>query len=44
MSVSAYALLFEVEEELDPTFKDKVFKILSENYNSVKHAVAQRND
>ena len=44
MSVSAYALLFEVEEELDPTFKEKVFNILSENYNSVKNAVAQRND
>ncbi|MDC9723286.1 MAG: hypothetical protein PSN34_11045 [Urechidicola sp.] len=44
MSVSAYALLFEVEEELDPTFKDKVFNILSENYHSVKNAVAQRNE
>ena len=44
MSVSAYALLFEVEEELDPTIKEKVFKVLSENYNSVKNAVAQRND
>lgn len=44
MSVSAYALLFEVEEELDPTFKEKVFDILSENYHSVKNAVAQRND
>ncbi|MFK5879528.1 MAG: hypothetical protein QM478_08545 [Flavobacteriaceae bacterium] len=44
MSVSAYALLFEVEEELDPTFKEKVFNILSENYHSVKNAVAQRND
>ena len=44
MSVSAYALLFEVEEELDPSFKEKVFNILSENYHSVKNAVAQRND
>jgi len=44
MSVSAYALLFEVEEELDPAFKDKVFKMLSKNYHSVKNAVAQRND
>lgn len=44
MSVSAYALLFEVEEELDPSFKEKVFNILSENYQSVKNAVAQRND
>ena len=44
MTVSAYALLFEVEEELDPTFKEKVFNILSENYHSVKNAVAQRNE
>ena len=44
MSVSAYALLFEVEEELDPSFKEKVFNILSENYHSVKNAVAQRNN
>lgn len=44
MSVSAYALLFDVEEELDPSFKDKVFKVLSENYHSVKNAVAQRNE
>ncbi len=44
MSVSAYALLLDVEEELDPSFKEKVFNILSENYLSVKNAVAQRND
>ena len=44
MSVSAYALLFEVEEELDPSFKEKVFDVISKNYNSLKNAVATRND
>jgi len=44
MSVSAYSLLAEVEEEIDPSFRDKVFKVVSENYHSIKNAVAQRND
>ena len=44
MSVSAYSLLAEVEEEIDPSFRDKVFKIVSENYQSIKNVVAQRND
>lgn len=44
LSVNAYALLVEVENELDPTFKEKVFDVLKENYYSVKNAVAQRND
>lgn len=44
ISISAYALLFEVEEELDPSFKEKVFNVISKNYNSIKNAVATRND
>lgn len=44
MSINAYALLFEVEEELDPSFKEKVFDVISKNYKSIKIAVATRND
>ena len=44
ISVSAYALLMDVEQELDPSFRNKVFELLKENYNSVKNTIAQRND
>lgn len=44
ISVSAYALLMDVEQELDPSFRNKVFDLLKENYNSVKNTIAQRND
>jgi len=42
--VDANALLQEVEEELDQSFREKVFKAIKASYNSVKTAVAQRND
>lgn len=42
--INAHLLLLEVEEELDPTFRDKLFNMLKENYQSVKHAVANRNE
>ncbi len=44
ISVSAYTLLMDVEQELDPSFRNKVFDLLKENYNSVKNTIAQRND
>ncbi len=42
--VDANALLQDVEEELDQSFRDKVFKAIKSSFNSVKTAVAQRND
>ncbi|WOD44326.1 hypothetical protein [Hwangdonia lutea] len=42
--VDALALLQDVENELDESFRDKVFKALKENFITVKTAVAQRND
>tara|TARA_R110002050_G_scaffold94765_3_gene197331 strand:- start:66080 stop:66844 length:765 start_codon:yes stop_codon:yes gene_type:complete len=42
--VDANALLQDVEEELDQSFREKVFKAIKASYNSVKTSVAQRND
>ena len=42
--VDANALLQDVEAELDQSFRSKVFEALKSSYNSVKTAVAQRND
>jgi len=42
--VDANALLQDVEAELDQSFRSKVFEALKSGYNSVKTAVAQRND
>ncbi|MFI1745197.1 hypothetical protein [Thalassobellus sediminis] len=42
--VDANALLQDVEQELDKSFREKVFKAIKASYNSVKTAVAQRND
>ncbi len=42
--VDANLLLLDVEEELDQSFRNKVFEALKSSYNSVKTAVAQRND
>ncbi len=42
--VDALALLQDVEEELDQSFRTKVFKALKESFITVKTAVAQRND
>ena len=42
--VDADLLLQDVETEVDQSFRSKVFEALKESYNSVKTAVAQRND
>lgn len=42
--VDANILLQEVEADLDQSFRSKVFEALKASYNSVKTAVAQRND
>ncbi|GAA4936752.1 hypothetical protein GCM10023314_06370 [Algibacter agarivorans] len=42
--VDADYLLQDVEAELDKSFRSKVFEALRSSYNSVKTAVAQRND
>lgn len=42
--VDANALLQDVEAELDQSFRTKVFEALKSSYNSVKTAVAQRNN
>lgn len=42
--VDANALLQDVEEELDKSFRTKVFEALKKSYGTVKTAVAQRND
>lgn len=41
-TVSADALLQDVEEELVHSFRDKVYEALKSSYNSVKTAVAER--
>ena len=43
-TVDADALLRDVEFDLDQSFRDKVFKALKNSYESVKTAVAQRNN
>ncbi len=42
--VDANALLQDVEQELDQSFRSKVFEALKSSFDSVKTAVAQRND
>ncbi|MFD1615501.1 hypothetical protein [Gelatiniphilus marinus] len=42
--IDALVLLQDVEDELDQSFREKVFKALKENFITVKTAVAQRND
>lgn len=42
--VDADLLLQDVEAEVDQSFRSKVFEALKQSYNSVKTAVAQRND
>ena len=42
--VDANLLLQDVEAELDQSFRNKVFEAIRSSYNSVKTAVAQRND
>ncbi len=43
-TVNANVLLSQVESEINKTFRDKVFDELKVQFNSVKNAVAQRND
>ncbi|WP_442844528.1 hypothetical protein [Leeuwenhoekiella sp. H156] len=43
-AVNAEALLYEVEEELDPSFKDRVFEALKEGFLKAREAVASRNN
>ena len=43
-TVSADALLQDVEEELEHSFRDKVYEALKSSYNSVKTAVAERHN
>ncbi|MDT0554112.1 hypothetical protein [Urechidicola vernalis] len=43
-TVNPDILLYEVEMELDKSFRTKVFEELKIQFNSVKHAVAQRNN
>ncbi|AOW21405.1 hypothetical protein [Urechidicola croceus] len=43
-TIDAMALLQDVEADIDRSFRMKVFEALKINYNSVKTAVAQRND
>lgn len=42
--VDANLLLESVEQDLDESFRNKVFDALKANYNKVKTAVAQRNE
>ncbi len=42
--VDATALLLDVEEELDRSFKDKVFEALQRGFQKAKSAVAERNN
>lgn len=44
ISVDAMALLYEVEDELDKTFRDKVLEKLKDGYQKVRTAVADRNN
>lgn len=43
-TVNANVLLYQVESEINKTFRDKVFDELKVQFNSVKNAVAQRNN
>jgi len=42
-TVNADMLLYQVESEINKSFRDKVFKELKLQFNSAKNAVAQRN-
>lgn len=43
-SIDADALLQDVEQDLDVSFRDRVFKALKDSYKTVKTAVAERNN
>lgn len=44
VTVDANSLLEEVETDLDQSFRDKIFETILSGYNTVKTAVAERND
>lgn len=43
-NVNATALLREVEEELDPSFRERIFEALKNGFNQAREAVASRNN
>lgn len=43
-SVNAEALLYEVEEELDPSFRDRIFEALKDGFLKAREAVVSRNN
>ncbi|MBS9462280.1 hypothetical protein KIM67_07655 [Flagellimonas sp. 389] len=43
-TIDAMALLTEVEDELDGTFRDQIFDVLKEGYFKLRTAVADRNN
>ncbi|MCX7551791.1 hypothetical protein [Xanthomarina sp. F2636L] len=43
-TIDAHALLQDVEEDIESSFRDKVFETLITSYKKVKTAVAERND
>ena len=44
LTIDSNALLEDVETDLDQSFREKIFETIITSYNSVKTAVAQRND
>lgn len=44
LTVDAHSLLQEVEEEIQQSFRNKIFEALKYSYETVKTAVAKRND
>ncbi|WP_125411792.1 hypothetical protein [Leeuwenhoekiella sp. MAR_2009_132] len=42
--VNAQALLYEVEEELDPSFRDRIFEALKDGFLKAREAVVSRNN
>src|SRR5690606_31570796 len=43
-NIDAQALLEDVEEDIESSFRDKVFETIKTGYKKVKTAVVQRND
>ncbi|MEE3226396.1 MAG: hypothetical protein VX253_10815 [Bacteroidota bacterium] len=43
-TISAEALLYEVEEELDPSFRDRIFEALKEGFMKAREAIVSRNN
>ena len=43
-TISAEALLYEVEEELDPSFRDRIFEALKDGFIKAREAIVSRNN